>query len=114
MINTNNPIISWLRNNKIIVFIIVLAFVLRIAMLFAVYSNAGDYSHFIENIKADGYYDIGYTLANEGGFAIDDVEVLDSVRTPGYPLIVAGFLIAFGSVWFLLIVQIFIASIIPL
>ncbi len=80
--------------------------------------NAFQDANFVppENHRFDGYYEIANNLVAGHGFTRSAVEpfVPDSVRTPGYPLIIAVLLAAFGSYKALFILQVVVGSLTPL
>jgi len=65
--------------------------------------------------RYDGYYEIAENLLHGTGFSrsITEPAIPDSVRTPLYPLFIAGILALFKSYYVVFFVQILIGSLIP-
>jgi len=106
-----------LKKYKIEIFIFVLALVLRLAVVGLVSVQEDiNFSQFAQSRTADGYYEIAYNMVHNNIYShkINTPIISTSIRTPGYPLIIALFIYFFKSIWLLLIIQIIIGSLLPL
>ena len=102
-----------LKMPKSIIWIALLAIVLRLALL--AYVSSGNYSEPFPLLEPDAreYYRIGQNLALSGEFtegAVTNFEP-DSFRTPVYPFLIALSLKVTGSIWALLILQCLLAGV---
>ncbi|MDO8592366.1 MAG: glycosyltransferase family 4 protein [bacterium] len=97
---------------EIIIFLI--ALILRLAFAGIVYGQSDfNYSRFLGKLKADSWHDIARNLVNNKIYSDNQISP-DSVRTPGYPAMIAVSLYIFDSVWPFLIFQVIIGSLLPL
>lgn len=105
-----------LKKYKVEIFIFVLALVLRLAVVgYVCVQEDISFSQFAESRTADGYYEIGHNMVNNGvhSYKTEAPIIPTSIRTPGYPLIIAPFIYIFKSIWLLLIIQILVGSLLP-
>ncbi len=96
-------------------YIFFIAVLVRVLFFVAAYT-ATDQSSPSVMPYLDGYYEIAQNLLAGNGFSkeIHPPFVPDSVRTPLYPLFIAGLVFVFESYYAVLIAQILFASLIPL
>lgn len=88
---------------------------LRLLLAAGLYThNGGDYGRFVSSIKNDGYYEIAVNLVDSHVFQVTADLGPTALRTLGYPVMMASFLFIFGNIWFFLLLQIIVASLIPL
>ncbi|MDO8667562.1 MAG: hypothetical protein Q7K35_00490 [bacterium] len=105
------------KKYRIAIIIFVVSLVLRLVFAFLLYGSVNfNTDNFLNSTHSDGYYEIAYNLIHHKIFSMDSAPpiISDSVRTPGYPLIIAASFYIFDSLWPLLIIQIIIGSILPL
>src|SRR3989344_3477241 len=95
--------------------IFLLAVVVRV-LFFAVSYYVSDKEFASVFPRYDGYYEIAENLLAGNGFSreIQSPFLPDSVRTPLYPLFIAGLVYVFKSYYAVLVAQILLASLIPL
>ena len=98
-----------------LLFIFLIAVLVRVLFFNIQFEQSG------QNTRAvipylDGYYEIAENLLNGNGFSkeIYPPFIPDSVRTPLYPLFIAGLVYVFKSYYAVLIAQIILGSLIPL
>lgn len=106
-----------IKKYRIAIIIFVVSLVLRLVFAFLLYGSVNfNTDNFLNSTHSDGYYEIAYNLIHHKIFSMDSAPpiISDSVRTPGYPLIIAASLYIFDSLWPLLIIQIITGSILPL
>lgn len=95
----------------------IVIFLLALFLRFLVFYIASCQNGFAFNdFKADGYYELANNLVNHRIFSLDLSGVLrpGSFRTPGLPLIIAPFLFFSKSLFGFLLLQIVVASLLPL
>ncbi len=95
--------------------IFLLALFLRTLFFYVAYIQSGEtYRAVIPYL--DGYYQISENLLSGNGFSRDIAPPFlpDSVRTPLYPLLLAGLVYVFKSYYAVLVVHILLGSLIPL
>ncbi len=113
--NLSEGVLNFCREHKIEIAIFLLAVFVRSLLFFInLNNNQGD---LITTIRGDdGYYEISKSLVEGIGFGALDSSgsfIPHPLRTPLYPFFIAGILYFFKSYWVVLVVQIFIASMIP-
>ncbi len=117
--NKNNlleGVFNFCKEHKIEIIIFLLAVFVRSLLFFInLDHNQGD---LITTIRGDdGYYEISKSLVEGTGFGrldSDGLFVPNPLRPPIYPFFIAGILYFFKSYWVVLVVQILIASMIPI
>lgn len=95
--------------------IFLLAIFLRTLFFYVAYLQSGEtYRAVIPYL--DGYYQISENLLSGNGFSRDIAPPFlpDSVRTPLYPLLIAGLVYVFKSYYAVLVVHILLGSLLPL
>lgn len=104
-----------MRSHKPIVLIFAVAVVVRAALLFWIYTQHNQ-NLLSAIIASDGYYEISQNLIAGNGFSrsLHLPIIPDSIRTPLYPLFIAGFVSVFKSYWAVIFAQIIIGSFIPI
>ncbi len=97
-------------------YIFLLGLFLRLAVGCITFAHTNfDTNQFIHRVKADGYYEIASNLYEHHVFSQDQTTLIpDSTRTPGYPALIVASLFLTHSIWFVLGVQILIASYLPI
>ncbi len=113
--NLSEGVLNFCKEHKIEIAIFLLAIVVRSLLFFVNFdNNQGD---LITTIRGDdGYYEISKALVEGTGFGGLDASGLfvpNPLRPPVYPFFIAGILYFFESYWVVLVIQILIASMIP-
>jgi len=109
-----------IKKYKIEIIIFTTALLLRLLFAFFAYIPEDSNSKQIIDTKVpfncpDGYYEIAYNLIHHKIFSYKfNPAVIDSGRTPGYPMIMASSLYIFDSLWPFFLLQIIISSLLPL
>ncbi len=105
-----------LKKYKTVIIIFIVALILRLIFSFLFYRAVNfDTDKFLNSTHSDGYYNYAYNLIHYKVFSgYNPPTILDSTRTPGYPLIIAASLFIFNSLWPLVIIQIIISSLLPI
>lgn len=98
---------NFLKNRRLVV-IIILGFLLRVVFYFAAVSHYRE--NLIPSLASDGYYQIAQYFAGSPEIPADSSVI--SVRTPGYPLLMAPF-VAANLLGIFILIQISISSLIP-
>ncbi|MFC1802250.1 ArnT family glycosyltransferase, partial [Patescibacteria group bacterium] len=104
----------FLKENKKIVIIFLLALAIRI-LFFSIsfYNNGGD---LIDTIHGyDGYFEIANNLVDNGVFSVSSEEPFapHPLRPPVYPYYLAGIMFIFGSYWAVVVANLLLGSLIP-
>ena len=94
----------WFRKHRIEVIIFALAAVVHLATSIFLYAKFGERVLIFENADAGGYISLAKSIAGGDGFSRDGAPT--AVRTPAYPLFLAGILaLRLPFVWSVLVLQ---------
>lgn len=106
--------INWIKNNKAIVFIFLIALIVRV-VLFAIALNHSGGNLITTIYGADGYYELSQgILAGHGFTGYATAPFLPNpLRPPVWPLLIALVAKVFGSYWAVAVFEIILGSFIP-